>query len=120
MGIIFQRESTIDCIFEGQIYPTRGTGTESSDKVVDSWRIPIIHKTNISVQFRTILGQFFLTIGALRPAVDLIRDRQLWRGINRYGWVVKVLVVVAILIGFSFLGQVSKWIGSLFVAERME
>lgn len=72
---------------------------------------------NTTVQFRTILGQFFLTIGALRPAVDLIRDRQLWRGINRYGWVVKALVVVAILIGLSFLGQVSKWIGSLFAAE---
>ena len=70
-----------------------------------------------TVQIRSIIGQFFFTLGNLRSAGLLIRDYQLWTGVNRYGWVFKVLVVVAVLMGFSFLSMVTSWIGSLFQAE---
>lgn len=78
----------------------------------------MFNKTNTAVQFRSFLGQFLLTIGTFRSAVDLIRDRQLWQGINRYGWVVKGLVVVAILMGLSFFSLVTDWIGGLYEAEN--
>ena len=70
-----------------------------------------------TLQIRSVLGQFLYTLGNLRSAGVLIRDHQLWTGVNRYGWAFKVLVVVAVLMGFSFLSMVSSWIGSLFQAE---
>ena len=69
------------------------------------------------MEFRSFFGQFLLTIGRLPRAVELIREQELWRGVNRYGWVFKVLVIVAILMSFSFLSQVSSWIGGLSQAE---
>jgi len=85
------------------------------------WPIFKIHYTShhdpYAMTFRTIVDQFFDTIGQLRAAVDLIRDRQLWRGIDRYNWLVKVMVGVAIILGLSFLGEVFNWISSLFRVE---
>ena len=69
------------------------------------------------MDLRTYLGQFLLTIGRLPKAAELIRDKELWRGVNRYGWVVKVLVIVAILMSLSFLGLVMDWITGLTKAE---
>lgn len=77
----------------------------------------MLDKRKTAEQIRPFLGQFLFTLGNLRAAGLLIRDRQLWTGVNRYGWVFKVLVVVAVLMGFSFLSMVSSWIGSLFQAE---
>ncbi len=69
------------------------------------------------MEFRAFIGQFLLTVGRLPRAVALIREQELWRGVNRYGWVVKVLVIVAIIMSFSFLGQVMNWVGGLSQAE---
>lgn len=46
--------------------------------------------------------------------MELIRERELWRGINRYNWVFKALVIVAILISLTFLTEVGSWLGSLY------
>lgn len=77
----------------------------------------LLNKTKITVQFRSILGQFLFTLGSLRAAYHLIKEQELWTGINRYGWVYKVLIIVAITMGLSFMGQVGNWIGGLFTAE---
>lgn len=65
------------------------------------------------MQFRTIVSQFFDTLSAIPEAWHLIRDRKLWRGVDRYGWVAKVLLVAGVLLGWSFLQQVLKWITQL-------
>ncbi|MEL7423992.1 MAG: hypothetical protein AAFN81_13410 [Bacteroidota bacterium] len=69
------------------------------------------------MEFRSFLGQLLLTIGRLPRAVMLIQERELWRGVNRYGWVVKVLVIVAIFMSLSFLSQVMGWVGGLSQAD---
>lgn len=76
-----------------------------------------MNKRKTAEQVRSALGQFLFTLGHLRSAALLIRERELWRGVNRYGWVFKVLVIVAIIMGLSFLSTVTSWIGSLFQAE---
>ena len=43
----------------------------------------------------------------------MIRDRQLWKGVEGYGWVTKVLLVAAVILGASFIGQVVNWIQEL-------
>lgn len=75
------------------------------------------NETPSTLNYRTIISQLFITIGSLRAAVELIRERELWRGINRYSWVFKALVVVAILVGLSFLTEVGSWISRLFVGD---
>lgn len=69
------------------------------------------------MKYRTIISQLFFTLGSLRSAVELIRERELWQGINRYNWVFKALVIVAILIGLTFLTEVGGWIGGLFSSD---
>jgi hypothetical protein len=69
------------------------------------------------VTYRTFISQLFITLGSLRAAVVLIRERELWQGINRYSWVFKALVIVAIIVGLSFLAEVGGWISSLFVGD---
>ena len=65
------------------------------------------------MQFRTIVAQFFDTLSAIPEAWHMIRDRKLWRGVDRYGWVAKVLLVAGVLLGWSFLRQVFQWFGQL-------
>lgn len=71
-----------------------------------------------TVTYRTFISQLFITLGSLRAAIALIRERELWKGINRYNWVFKALFIVGILIGVSFLTEVGGWIRSLFVSHN--
>lgn len=66
-----------------------------------------------TVTYRIFINQFFLTLGSLRSAVDLIRERELWRGINAYSWVFKALMIVAVIIGLTFLVEVGSWLADL-------
>ena len=75
------------------------------------------NETQPTLTYRTIISQLFITLGSLRAAVELIRERELWQGINRYSWVFKALVVVAIIVGLSFLTEVGSWVGRLFVGD---
>ena len=69
------------------------------------------------MQFNVIVSQFFDTLSAIPEAWQMIRERRLWRGIDRYGWVTKVLVVAAVLFGWSFLKLVIKWFGQLSAVD---
>lgn len=57
--------------------------------------------------------QFFYTLFALPRAWHFIRRYELWRGMEKYGWVVRFLVVVAILIGLKFIGVFFDWLGQI-------
>lgn len=69
------------------------------------------------MQWQQTIPQFIDTIRALPEAWRLIRERQLWRGIDKYGWVTKVLIIAAILLGFSFLSLVIDWFRQLTQAD---
>ncbi|MEZ4986710.1 MAG: EI24 domain-containing protein [Saprospiraceae bacterium] len=66
------------------------------------------------MEHRKVIGDTFATWGKTRAAWELIRDRRLWTGMHHYGWVQKVLLGVAMLLSFSFLGMVSGWMGEWF------
>jgi hypothetical protein len=63
---------------------------------------------------RQYFSQFIDTLLTLPEAWRMIRDRQLWRGVDRYGWVATVILVAGIILGLSFLGQVINWVQELF------
>lgn len=69
------------------------------------------------MQWQQTIPQFFDTLRALPEAWRLIRDRQLWRGVDQYGWVTKVLIIAAILLGLSFIGLVIDWVRQLGQAD---
>lgn len=70
------------------------------------------------MQISRTIDQIFITIGSLRTAIDMVREYRLWEGINRYSWVFKVLLIVGVLLGLSFLSTVFDWVGGLSVTTE--
>jgi hypothetical protein len=71
------------------------------------------------MEYRLFIQQFFITLGSLRAAFELIREKRLWEGIDRYGWVLRVLLVAAIIMGFYFMSEVWNWLQSLLQAHSV-
>ncbi len=55
------------------------------------------------------ISQFKTGFFKVRESIDFIRKHQLWNGLDRYGWLSKLLIVVAILLGLSFIKIVVNW-----------
>jgi hypothetical protein len=62
------------------------------------------------------IRQFAVTLVLHRKAYGFIREYQPWKGLRRYGWTVKVLVLVAVLLGLrifqSFYEIISEAVGN--------
>lgn len=59
----------------------------------------------------TYIHQFIYTIKAYPKGIRFIRRNQLWRGLGEYGWFSKLLIAVAVLVGFKFLLVFAKLFG---------
>ncbi len=57
-------------------------------------------KHPFSEQVANFIHQFVATVLMHRVAYEFIRKHQPWKGLHRYGWTVKLLIVVAVLIGW--------------------
>jgi hypothetical protein len=71
------------------------------------------------MEYRLFIQQFLRPWVACALASELIRGRRLWEGIDRYGWVLRVLVVAAIIMGFYFLSEVWSWLRTLLNAHSL-
>jgi CysZ protein len=60
-------------------------------------------------RIRTYYHQFLLTLRKHREAVDFTYQHRIWEGFWRYGWVGKLLLIVAALAGLKFLSIFLKW-----------
>ncbi len=73
-----------------------------------------------SAALKTYFVQFRDTMMTNSDAVIFIRKNRLWIGFWRYGWVSKVLVVLAVLLGLKFLGTLIKWWKNLEMNDPVE
>lgn len=62
------------------------------------------------------IDQFIRTLLRHRKAVDFIYDHKLWKGLWRYGWVSKLLIFIAILLGLNMLQIILDWVRELDVS----
>ena len=65
-----------------------------------------------------VLYQFVYSLFRLTEVPAFVRKHRLWEGFNQYGWVIKLLVGVAILLGITFLSIVFDWFRSLQPAQE--
>lgn len=70
-----------------------------------------------SGQIAEYIEQFIRTLFAHRQAVDFIYEKKLWQGFWRYGWVTRILIVFALVIGVKFLSILLGWFGELQTAD---
>lgn len=56
---------------------------------------------------------FVYSLVRLTEVPDFVRKHRLWRGLNEYSWVIKLLIVAALLLGLSFLSVIIDWWQSL-------
>lgn len=77
--------------------------------------LAVVHELLTTMQHpvSTAIYQFFYTLFTLPRTWHFIRQHELWRGLEQYGWVVRMLVVVAILMGLKFISLFFEWMGQL-------
>jgi hypothetical protein len=56
---------------------------------------------------------FVFSLVRLIEVPDFVRKHRLWRGLNEYSWVIKFLIIAALLLGLSFLSVIIDWWRSL-------
>lgn len=61
----------------------------------------------------THLDQFRFTFLAHKKAYRFIQKHQVWKGFWEYGWVAKLLVVVAAIVGVKFLSILFNWFSNV-------
>lgn len=64
-------------------------------------------------KFRSYLQQFFLTLFHYPEAWEFIKKHKIWRGLRSYGWVVRLLIFIAIIFGLHMFSSLADWIGHL-------
>ncbi len=68
-------------------------------------------------KLKTYFIQFRDTMLTHSEAVVFIRKNKLWEGFWRYGWVSKVLVVLAVLLGMKLLKTITGWLSTADTGE---
>ncbi len=61
----------------------------------------------------TIIYQFLYTLKSVPESIHFLRKNRLWRGLSSYGWVIKILMAAAVLIGLKFFFTITSWWSSL-------
>jgi CysZ protein len=69
-------------------------------------------------KFKSYLQQFFLTLFHYPEAWDFIKKHQIWRGLRSYGWVVRLLIFVAIIFGLHMFSSLADWVRQLSNSEN--
>ena len=80
----------------------------------------MIVKPHSDMQLRPIrvyTRQFGFSIAVLPQTVKFIREQKLWKGLLSYGWVARLLMIVALLGGMKFLGVFMNWINQVVSAN---
>ena len=54
-------------------------------------------------------AQFLYTLSSYPKAVRFTQTNKLWEGFWRYGWVSRLLVVLAVVAGLKFLSLIFNW-----------
>lgn len=67
-----------------------------------------------------LIPQFVHTLRSHITAVRFTRKHKLWEGFWRYGWVSKMLILIALFIGLKFFGIFMKWINQFREADSEE
>ena len=57
------------------------------------------------------LHQFFFSLLKHREAPDFIRKHRLWHGFWQYGWMTRILIVAAFLVGLKLFSVLIDWWG---------
>jgi hypothetical protein len=60
-------------------------------------------------KFTNYIQQFFLTLFHYKEAWDFIREHRIWRGLRKYGWLVRFMIFVAIAFGFHMFSSIYDW-----------
>ena len=58
---------------------------------------------------QTYFNQFQKGILKHQAAIGFIQKNQLWNGMERYGWLPKLLIAVAVIFGLMFLNIIVNW-----------
>lgn len=67
----------------------------------------MIGKVDVAEQ----LHQFFFSLLKHLDAPAFIRENRLWQGFWRYGWVTRILIVIALIVGVKLFSVIWSWWG---------
>jgi hypothetical protein len=75
--------------------------------------------SNLRTYLKEHFNQFLYTLHAIPEAIRFFRKNRLWEGFLRYGWVNKILVLVAIVAGAQTLGNVFESMNAMDTSNPM-
>ncbi len=69
--------------------------------------------TNINIVKRRpwnhLVRDIRISLVYAKSSISFIKEYRLWQGINQYRWLSKLLVLLAVLVGISFIKQLLNW-----------
>lgn len=68
-----------------------------------------IYMADLSKEWRPYFRQFRYVIDKHFEAIFFVYEHKLWRGIFRYGWLAKALLILGIIIGLRLFGVIQSW-----------